>query len=68
VVPRPVETEAAITVNHLLTMTSGLTKPGLEVEAPAERRWFYNTAAFSQLIKVLTSVTGKNRTDLRRNG
>jgi CubicO group peptidase (beta-lactamase class C family) len=54
-----VEAEAAITVNHLLTMTSGLTEPGLEVEAPAGRRWFYNTAAYSQLIKVLTSVTGK---------
>jgi CubicO group peptidase (beta-lactamase class C family) len=40
-------------------MTSGLTEPGLEYEVPAGSRWFYNTAAYSQLIKVMTSVAGK---------
>jgi CubicO group peptidase (beta-lactamase class C family) len=55
----PIEAEAKITVNHLLTMTSGLTEPGLEYEVPAGSLWFYNTAAYSQLIKVMTSVAGK---------
>jgi CubicO group peptidase (beta-lactamase class C family) len=49
--------ELAITVSHLLTMSSGL-DDDLRFEAPAGRRWRYNTNAYSQLLPVLTAATG----------
>jgi CubicO group peptidase (beta-lactamase class C family) len=55
----PVDAEQTITVNHLLSMTSGLTD-ALEYEAPAGQRWYYNTPAYSQLIRVLAQVTGRD--------
>jgi CubicO group peptidase (beta-lactamase class C family) len=58
----PADAEAKITINHLLTMTSGLTEP-LEFEATAGTRWFYNTPAYSRLISVLASVTHKEPND-----
>ncbi|QIB67196.1 serine hydrolase domain-containing protein [Kineobactrum salinum] len=53
------EHEAAITVRHLLSMTSGLT-PGLEHEASAGTLWRYNTRAYSQLPSVLEKVTDQD--------
>lgn len=58
----PADAEAAIAVNHLLTMTSGLTE-SLRFEATAGTRWFYNTPAYSRLISVLASVTHKEPND-----
>jgi len=51
------EQESAITVRHLLSMTSGLT-PTLEFAAPAGSAWQYNTRAYSTLVGVLEGVTG----------
>ncbi|HOC43637.1 MAG TPA: FG-GAP-like repeat-containing protein [Thermoanaerobaculales bacterium] len=50
--------EMAITVRHLLSMTSGLS-PALGYQAPAGRVWQYNTRAYSRLIDVLERVTGE---------
>lgn len=49
--------ETAITIRHLLSMSSGL-NDALEYVAPAGRRWRYNTRAYSQLIPVLEKITG----------
>jgi CubicO group peptidase (beta-lactamase class C family) len=49
--------ESAITIWHLLSMTSGLS-PRLEYQAPAGSVWLYNTRAYTQLVDVLEAVTG----------
>lgn len=51
------EPERAITVRHLLTMTSGLTE-GLAAEAAPGERFFYNTPAYARLQRVLEHVGG----------
>ncbi len=53
------EQEAAITVRHLLTMSSGL-KESLEYETAAGAKFLYNSPAYSRLTHVLTKVTGKD--------
>ncbi len=53
------EQEAAITIRHLLTMTSGLTDD-LTFEAPAGTRWRYNSAAYSRTVKVVAAVAKKS--------
>ena len=52
------DAEGQILVQHLLSMSSGLTD-SLEYEAPAGTHWYYNTYAYSQLIKVLARVSQK---------
>ncbi len=49
--------ESAITLRHLVSMTSGLS-PTLEYQAPVGRVWLYNTRAYSRLVDVLEAVTG----------
>lgn len=49
--------ESAITIRHLLSMTSGLS-PALEYQAAAGSAWQYNTRAYSLLVDVLEAVTG----------
>jgi CubicO group peptidase (beta-lactamase class C family) len=51
--------EDAITVRHLMTMTSGLTD-ALTYKEPAGTAWRYNTGAYSQMCKVLEAVFGKD--------
>lgn len=58
--------EAAITLRHLLTMTSGLT-PALKAEAGAGEKWSYNTRAYSVLVGVLEAATGKDINALTRD-
>jgi CubicO group peptidase (beta-lactamase class C family) len=55
----PVEAERRITIYHLLSMTSGLNH-NLEFVEPAGTRWHYNTPAYSLLIRVLSTVSGKD--------
>jgi len=52
------EQEAAITIRHLLEMTSGL-KENLTYEAPAGAKFFYNTPAYAKLKPVLEKVSGQ---------
>lgn len=47
--------EQAITVRHLLTMTSGL-KDDLTFEAAAGTRWRYNSTAYAQSMRVVAAV------------
>lgn len=49
------EQEAAITVRHLITMTSGLSER-LKYVAPAGTKWAYNTTAYSRSLTVVTMV------------
>jgi CubicO group peptidase (beta-lactamase class C family) len=53
------EGEHAITVRHLMTMTSGLNDSG-EYQAPAGQTWRYNTGMYSKLIGVLEKAAGSN--------
>jgi CubicO group peptidase (beta-lactamase class C family) len=50
--------EGAITVRHLMSMSSGLDET-LSFRHPPGQRWFYNTPAYSQLIAVLARVSRK---------
>jgi CubicO group peptidase (beta-lactamase class C family) len=50
--------ESAITIRHLLSMSSGLS-PALEYRAPAGEVWQYNTRAYSRIVDVLEVVTGE---------
>jgi len=49
--------EAAITVRHLMTMTSGL-NDSLTYLQPAGRVWRYNTGAYSRMIGVIEKAVG----------
>ncbi len=57
--------EAAITVQHLMTMTSGLTDGGA-FQKPAGTAWRYNTGMYSRMIGVLEKATGTNIDALTR--
>ena len=59
------EQEKAITVRHLLTMTSGL-KDDLTFEAAAGTRWRYNSAAYAHTVKVVAAAARKAPNDLTR--
>jgi len=50
--------ERAITIQHLMSMTSGLTE-GLVYKEPPGTNWKYNTGAYSRMVKVLESVYSK---------
>ena len=51
------EAEFAITVRHLMTMTSGLNDSG-EYQAPAGQVWRYNTGMYSKMIGILERAAG----------
>ena len=57
--------EQAITVRHLLEMTSGLTEP-LAFQAPAGTKFFYNTPAYAFLKPVLEKASGQKLDELTR--
>jgi len=57
--------ETAITIRHLLSMTSGLS-PALAGVAPAGSVWQYNTRAYSVLVDVLAAGTGEELGRLTR--
>lgn len=59
------EQEAAVTIRHLLTMTSALS-PALQLEAPPGSLWRYNTRAYSKLVNVLEAVSGDDIATLTR--
>lgn len=57
--------ENAITVRHLITMTSGLTETG-KFEAPAGRKWRYNTWAYAKSMNLLEKASAMDRHELTR--
>lgn len=57
------EQELAITVKHLLSMTSGL-DPALTFKAAAGELWQYNTRAYSQLVSILEKTSQQTIGDL----
>lgn len=57
------EQEGAITIRHLITMTSGLTERG-RYEAEPGTKWLYNTAVYSRTMNVLTAASGMDRNEL----
>ena len=57
------EQEAAITVRHLLTMTSGL-DDGLAYEAPPGTRWYYNSTAYSRVLECAAAAAKLDRNEM----
>lgn len=57
--------EGAITVRHLVTMTSGL-KDDLTFEAAPGTRWRYNTPAYARTVAVVAAAAKKSPNDLTR--
>lgn len=57
------ENEAKITLQHLLSMTSGLSD-ALEFEAEPGTRWRYNTPAYHLIMPVVEAATGLDRDTL----
>lgn len=51
--------ERRITVRHLMSMSSGLSRAFL-YEAEANARWYYNTQVYSRLFDVLTAISGQD--------
>ena len=62
---RPRQQESAITLRHLLTMTSGLSD-SFTFEAAAGTRWSYNTSAYQMLHRVVERASGKPLDDFTR--
>lgn len=60
-----VQQEDAITIKHLISMTSGL-DDDLNFDAQAGTKWHYNTIAYHKLYQVLAAAYGKNNTDYTR--
>lgn len=61
----PREREAAITIRHLMSMTSGL-NDALDYQQPAGTAWRYNTGAYSRMIGVLEKAAGRGIHELTR--
>ena len=59
------EQETAITVRHLMSMSSGL-NDALEYQVSAGTMWRYNTGAYSKTIPVLEKALGMSIDDLTR--
>jgi CubicO group peptidase (beta-lactamase class C family) len=57
--------EKAVTVRHLITMSSGLTEGGT-FEAKAGTKWRYNTWAYAKTVDVLEKAAGMDRHELTR--
>jgi len=57
------EQEAAITIRHLITMSSGLNEK-LEFVAQPGTKWKYNTTAYSQSLLAIVAASGKSPNEL----
>lgn len=58
--------EQAITVRHLLEMTSGLDE-AMAFEAPAGTKWFYNTPVYAKLQGVMEAASGRSLHEITRD-
>ena len=59
------EQERAVTIRHLMAMTTGLT-PGLEHDAPPGSKWLYNTPAYHNLLRIVAAAAGLDRNEVTR--
>jgi CubicO group peptidase (beta-lactamase class C family) len=59
--------ERAITIRHLLSMTSGLDQATLAATAPPGAAWAYNTTAYQKLRPVLESAAGSDIETITRD-
>lgn len=57
--------EAKVTLRHIMTMTTGLNEQ-LEVETEPGQKWFYNTAAYQHLIRVIAAAAKMDYRKLTR--
>ena len=57
--------ERAVTIRHLMAMTTGLT-PGLEYDAPPGSKWLYNTPAYHRLLRIVAASAGLDRNEVTR--
>ncbi len=60
------EQEAAVTVRHLLAMTTGLT-PELAFEAAPGTTWRYNTPAYHHLLRIIAGAAGREPNAVTRD-
>lgn len=59
------EQERAVTIRHLMAMTTGLT-PALEYDAAPGTKWLYNTPAYHHLLRMVAAAAGLDRNDVTR--
>ncbi|MYD85060.1 MAG: serine hydrolase [Acidobacteria bacterium] len=59
------EQERAVTIRHLMAMTTGLT-PALEYDAAPGSKWLYNTPAYHRLLRIVAASAGLDRNDVTR--
>ena len=59
------EQERAVTIRHLMAMTTGLT-PGLEYDAAPGSKWLYNTPAYHHLLRIVSAAAGLDRNAVTR--
>ena len=60
------EQEQAITIRHLMSMTSGLATDLSYVAEPGTK-WLYNTPAYHNLMRVIEAATGRDRNEVTRD-
>ena len=59
------EQERAVTIRHLMAMTTGLT-PALEYDAAPGSKWLYNTPAYHHLLRIVAAAAGLDRNAMTR--
>ena len=59
------EQERAVTIRHLMAMTTGLT-PALEYDAAPGTKWLYNTPAYHHLLRMVATAAGLDRNGVTR--
>ena len=59
----PAEAEAKITIQHLISMNSGLDTQ-LQYQVPPGKKWMYNTNAYSRSLMCVAKVANMKPTEL----
>ncbi len=59
------EQERAVTIRHLMAMTTGLT-PALEYDVAPGTKWLYNTPAYHHLLRIVAAAAGLDPNEVTR--